>query len=68
MICFIERNNIFLRLCLCVCFESDTANSDCPVQIFRKMMKYLKISYILLVYLTSFTVFFLWRYYIKKKP
>ena len=24
-------------------FESDTVKSDCPVQIFRKMMKYLKI-------------------------
>ena len=23
-------------------FESDTVKSDCPVQIFRKMMKYLK--------------------------
>ena len=45
----------FLRLCLCI-FESDTVKSECPVQIFRKMMKYLKISYRLLVYLTSFTV------------
>ena len=35
-------------------FESDTVKSDCPVQIFRKMMKYIKIK----VYLTSFTVFF----------
>ena len=31
-----------MRFCLCI-FESDTVKSDCPVQIFRKMMKYLKI-------------------------
>ena len=43
--------------CLCI-FESDTFKIDCPAQIFRKMMKYLKIQYRLLVYLTSFTVFF----------
>ena len=41
---------------MCI-FEGDTVKSDCPVQIFRKMMIYLKISYRLLVYLTSFTVF-----------
>ena len=35
-------------------FESDTVNSDCHVQIFRKMTKYLKITFI---YNTSFTVF-----------
>ena len=40
-------------------FENDTVRSDCPVQIFRKMMKYIKIYYRLLVHLTSFTVFFL---------
>ena len=40
IICFFEKNNIFLRFCL---FESGTVKSDCPVQIFRKMMKYLKI-------------------------
>ena len=39
---FIEKNNLFLRFCLCI-FESDTVKSDCPVQLFRKMMKYLKI-------------------------
>ena len=33
-----------------------TIKSGCPIQIFRKMMKYLKIWYRLLVYLTSFTV------------
>ena len=33
---------------MCI-FESDTVKSDCPVQIFRKMMKYLKIT--LLVFL-----------------
>ena len=30
-------------------FENDTVKSDCPVQIFRKMMKYLKVT--LLVFL-----------------
>ena len=30
-------------------FKNDTVKSDCPVQIFRKMMKYLKIT--LLVFL-----------------
>ena len=34
-------------------FESGTVKSDCPVQIFRKMVKYLKIE----VSLTKFTVF-----------
>ena len=34
-------------------FESDTVKSDCPVQIFRKMMKYIKIK----VYLTSLLCF-----------
>ena len=42
IICLVEKNNIFLRFCLCI-FESDTVNSDCPVQNFRKMMKYIKI-------------------------
>ena len=42
IICFVEKNNVFLRFCLCI-LESDTVKSDCPVQIFRKMMKYLKI-------------------------
>ena len=37
-------------------FESDTVKSDCPVQIFRKMMTYINIKYRLLVYLTSFAV------------
>ena len=36
------KNYIFLRFCLCI-FESDTVKSDCPVQIFMKIMKYLKI-------------------------
>ena len=54
----IEKKIIyFLRFCLCI-FESDTVKSDCPVQIIRKMIKYLKIYYKLLVYLTSFTVVF----------
>ena len=38
IICFVEKK-IFLRFCLSI-FESDTVKSDCPVQIFRKMMKY----------------------------
>ena len=37
---FLKENNIFLRFCLCI-FEGDTVKSDCPAQIFRKMMKYL---------------------------
>ena len=41
IICFFEKK-IFLRFCLCI-FESGTVKSDCPVQIFRKIMKYLKI-------------------------
>ena len=56
IICFIEKNNIFSRFCLCI-FESDTVKSDNPVQIFRKMIKYLKILYRMLGCLTSFTVF-----------
>ena len=47
----------FLRLCLCI-FESDTVKSDCQVQIFRKMMKYLKMSYRLLVYLKLLVLLF----------
>ena len=38
----LKKNNIFLKFCLCI-FESDTVKNDCPVQIFRKIMKYLKI-------------------------
>ena len=45
-----------LRFCLFI-FESETGKIDCPVQIFRKMLTYLKIYYILLFYLTCFTVF-----------
>ena len=44
---------------------SDTVKSDCPVQIFRKMMKYIEIKYRLLVYLTSYTFFL---EILKKKP
>ena len=29
--CFVEKNNMFLRFCLCI-FESDTVQSDCPMQ------------------------------------
>ena len=34
---------------MCI-FESDTVKSDCPVQIFRKMMKYLKITFLVLLF------------------
>ena len=40
IICFVQKNSIFLRFCLCI-FESDTAKSDCSIKIFRKIMKYL---------------------------
>ena len=36
IICSVERNNTFLRFCMCI-LESDTAKSDCPIQIFRKL-------------------------------
>ena len=36
IICFVKKNNIVLRFCLCI-FESDTVKSDYPVQIFRKI-------------------------------
>ena len=31
IICFVEKNNTFLRFYLCI-FESDTVKSDCPIQ------------------------------------
>ena len=34
---------------MCI-FENDTVKSDCPVQIFRKMMKYLKITLLVLLF------------------
>ena len=34
IICFVEKNNIFLRFCLRI-FESDTVKSDCPMQDLR---------------------------------
>ena len=41
IICFVENEYFFfLRFCLCI-FESDTVKSDCLVQIFRKILKYL---------------------------
>ena len=71
IICLVEKkNNIFFRFCLCI-FESDTVKRDCLIQMFREMMKYIKIYYILLVYLTSFTVFvleILKKLQNKKKP
>ena len=42
IICFVVKIFIFLRFSLYI-FESDTVITDCPVQIFRKMKKYLKI-------------------------
>ena len=42
VICFVEKNNIFLRFCLCI-FERDTVKNDCPIKIFRKMMKLIHI-------------------------
>ena len=41
---------------MCI-FENDIVKSDCPVQIFRKMIKYLKIYYRLLVYLLLVLLF-----------
>ena len=41
--------NIFLRFCHCI-FESDTVKSDCTVQIIRKMMIYLKITLLVLLF------------------
>ena len=38
IIYFVEKDKIFLRFCLCI-FESDTVKSDCPMQIFRKIVK-----------------------------
>ena len=49
MNCLVEKNNIVLRFCLCI-FEIDTVKSDCPVQIFKKMMKYLKITLLVLLF------------------
>ena len=43
------EKNFFFRFCLCI-FESDTVKSDCPVMIFRKMMKYLKITLLVLLF------------------
>ena len=34
---------------MCI-FESDTVKSDCPVQIFRKIMKYLKFALLVLLF------------------
>ena len=55
-----------MRFCLSI-FESDTVKSDCPVQIFRKMIKYLKIKYRLLVYL-FLVLLFLKILKVKKSP
>ena len=42
IICFVEKKENIFEV-LSVYFESDTVKSDCPVQIFRKMMAYLNI-------------------------
>ena len=39
---FVSLIFFILKFFLCI-FESDTVKSDCPVRIFRKMMKYFKI-------------------------
>ena len=31
-------------------FESDTVKSECPVQLFKKIMKYLKITLLVLLF------------------
>ena len=41
VICFVEKNYIFLRFCLCI-FESDTVKSDCPMQENYEIFKDLK--------------------------
>ena len=46
---------------MCI-FESDTVISDCPVQIFRKMMKYLKTDCWFTLLVLQFYCFFFWRY------
>ena len=40
---FVLWKNIYIFEVLSEYFEIDTVKSDCPVPIFRKMMKYLKI-------------------------
>ena len=48
MIYFVEKNNIFLTFCLCI-FESDTVESDCPVQendkIFKDLIQTVSLPY-----------------------
>ena len=46
---WLKKNYIFLRFCLCI-FENGTVKSDGPVQIFRKMMKFLKITLLVLLF------------------
>ena len=43
---------IFLRFCLCN-FEVDIVKSDCPMLIFKKIIKYFKVEYRMLVFFTS---------------
>ena len=40
IICFVEKNNISLWLCLCI-FESVTVKSDCHMQENYEIFKYL---------------------------
>ena len=48
IICFNEKNNIFLRFCLCI-FDSDTIKIDCPLQeddeIFKKLIQTVGLLY-----------------------
>ena len=56
IICFVEKNDIFLRFCLY--FMRETLLKVIALSRFLgKMIRYLNFIYRLLVYLTSFTVF-----------
>ena len=52
---FVEKNNIFLRVCLCI-FKSDTVKSDFPDQIFWKKIFKDLIQTVVGLPITSFTV------------
>ena len=45
---FVEKNNTFLRICLCI-FESATVKSDCPMQenceIFKDLIQTIGLLY-----------------------
>ena len=48
IICFIEKNHIFLRFCLCI-FERATVKSDCPIkenyEIFKDLIQTVGLLY-----------------------